>query len=125
MFWVVFFLFGLPCPSSSVQVVELKKKLKALSAESQQQAEELAVWRLASQTAPIFDLQDEVSILSQSQSIQQTTGEMTQSQGLTSTVQPPCPAVQESRGSVAIIREDELLLSCSSNKLQGHMLITR
>lgn len=120
-----FFWFGLPCPSSSVQVVELKMKLKALSAESQQQAEELAVWRLASQTAPIFELQDEVSILSQSQSIQQTTGEMTQSQGLTSTVQPPYPAVQESRGSVAIIREDELLLSCSSNKLQGHMLITR
>lgn len=83
------------------------------------------MWRLASQTAPIFDLQDEVSILSQSQSIQQTAAEMTQSQGLTSTVQPPYPAVQESRGGVAIIREDELLLSCSSNKLQGHMLITR
>lgn len=111
--------FNLPCPSSFVQVVELKKKLKALSAESQQQAEELAVWRLASQTAPIFDLQDETSILSQDHETTPSPG------GPTSTAQPPPAAVQRGCGSVTVVREDELLLSCSSNKLQGHIVFSR
>lgn len=101
------------------QVVELKKKLKALSAESQQQAEELAVWRLASQTAPIFDLQDETSILSQDHETTPSPG------GPTSTAQPPPAAVQRGCGSVTVVREDELLLSCSSNKLQGHIVFSR
>lgn len=108
------------------QVVELKKKLKALSAESQQQAEELAVWRLASQTAPIFDLQDETSILGQPQSVQEKPFEPTPGPGgLTSTAQlPPVPG-QRSCSSVTVIREDELLLSCSSDKLRGQILFSR
>lgn len=106
--------------------MELKNKLKALSAESQQQAEELAVWRLASQTAPIFDLQDEASILSQPQPVQEKHREATPNPGgLTSIAQPPPAAGQESRGSVTVVREDELLLSCSSNKLQGHIVFSR
>ncbi|TKS72254.1 Centromere protein F [Collichthys lucidus] len=38
------------------KVVELHMKLQALSKDTQQQAEELAMWRLASQPAPTFDL---------------------------------------------------------------------
>lgn len=118
--------FSLPCPSSFVQVVELKRKLKVLSAESQQQAEELAVWRLASQTAPIFDLQDETSILSPPQPVQEKDDEAPPSPGaLTSTAQPPPAAGQTGCGSVTVVREDELLLSCSSSKLQGHIISSR
>lgn len=102
-------------------MVELKNKLKALSAERQQQAEELAVWRLASQTAPIFDLQDETSILSQPQPVQEKHQATTPSAG----TQPPPAAGQRSRGSVTVVREDELLLLCSSNKLQGHVVSSR
>ncbi|XP_037636203.1 centromere protein F isoform X2 [Sebastes umbrosus] len=95
------------------QVEELQMRLRALSAETQQQAEELVMWRLASQTAPTFDqflpntdnmseTQDQVSAVRQSQSIQ-----------------------QESPGNVTVVREDELFLSCFSNKLQGRMLFSR
>lgn len=107
-------------------MVELKKKLKALSAESQQQAEELAVWRLASQTAPIFDLQDEISILSQPQPVQEKVDETTPSRDLNPAAQELPPAAgPRSFGRVTIVREDELLLSCSSNKLQGHIVLSR
>lgn len=94
-------------------MVELKNKLKALSAESQQQAEELAVWRLASQTAPIFDLQDETSILSQPQAVQEKHQE-----GRTSSAHSAC-------ANLTVVREDELLLSCSSHKLRGHVVFSR
>lgn len=117
---------SLLCPSLFVQVVELKNKLKALSAESQQQAEELAVWRLASQTAPIFDLQDETSILSQPQPVEGKHHETTANPGdLTSSAQPPQAAGQRGCGSVTIVREDELLLSCSTNNLHGHIVFSR
>lgn len=123
---MVYAKLNLACPSSFVQVVELKNKLKALSAESQQQAEELAVWRLASQTAPIFDLQDETSILNQPQPVQEKHHETTLSpEGLTFTDQQPRAAGQRSCGSVTVVREDQLLLSCSSNKLQGHIVSSR
>lgn len=111
-------------------------KLHALSVKAQQQAEELAVWRLASQPAPIFDLantddksgtQDQISTVRQPQSNQQQTDEMTQGLNLTvqAQVKAPYPVVQESHGNVTVIREDELLLSCSFNKLRGHMLFSR
>lgn len=107
-------------------MVELKNKLKALSVESQQQAEELAVWRLASQTAPIFDLQDETSILSQPQPVQEKHHETTPNPGgVTFSAQPLAAAGQRSCGSVTVVREDELLLSCSSNNLQGHVVSSR
>ncbi|XP_042348943.1 centromere protein F isoform X2 [Plectropomus leopardus] len=111
------------------QVEELQMRLQALSAQTQQQAEELAMWRLASKPAPTFDqfppgsdnqseTQDQVSSVRQSQSNPQQTDETTQ-------FQEPYLGVQESRGNVTVVREDELLLSCSSNKLQGRMLFSR
>ncbi|XP_049441036.1 centromere protein F [Epinephelus fuscoguttatus] len=113
------------------QVEELQMRLRALSAQTQQQAEELAMWRLASKPAPTFDhfipktdsqseTQDQISAIRQSQSNQQQTDEMIQSQ-----VQAPYLGVQESPGNVAVVREDEIFLSCSSNKLQGRMLFSR
>lgn len=87
-------------------------KLQALSRETQQQAEELAMWRLASQPAPTFDLSN-TDNQSETQSDQQQTDEA------------PRLGVQESPGNVTVTREDELLLSSSSNKLQGRMLFSR
>lgn len=103
-------------------MVELHTKLRALSAVARQQAEELTVWRLTSQIPPLFDLsntenpsvnQDQISGVSQSQSDQYQTEE-----GLTL-------GVLESHGKVTVARTDELLLSCSSNKLQGYILNSR
>lgn len=102
-------------------------KVRALSEETQQQTEELAVWRLTSQPAPTFDLantdnqsetQDKISAVRQSN--QQQTDAMMQAQ-----VQAPHLDVEESHGNITLIREDELLLSCSSSKLQGRMLFSR
>ncbi|XP_029297154.1 centromere protein F-like [Cottoperca gobio] len=111
------------------QVEELQMMLRSLSAETQQQTEELVMWRLASQPAPTFDqflantdnqseTQDPISAVRQSQSNQQQTDEMTLSQA-------PYLGIQESPGNVTFVREDELFLSCSSNKLQGRMLFSR
>lgn len=111
-------------------------KLRALSVEAQQQAEELAVWRLTSQPAPVFDLpntddksetQDQISTVKQPPSNQQQPDEMTQGLNLTvqAQVEAPNPVVQESPGNVTVIREDEFVLSCSFNKPRGHMLFSR
>ncbi|XP_059202178.1 centromere protein F [Centropristis striata] len=108
------------------QVEELQMRLKALSTETRQQNEELIMWRLASQPAPTFEqllpnidnqseTQDKIFAVSKSQSDQQHTDETTQIQA----------QVQESPGNVTAVREDELFLSCSSNKLQGRMLFSR
>lgn len=114
--------FILSCNSDFVQVVELHTRLRALSAVARQQAEELTVWRLTSQPPPLFDLsntesqsvnQDQISDVSQSQSDKNQTEE-----GLTL-------CVLEGHGKVTVARTDELLLSCSSNKLQGYMLNSR
>lgn len=94
------------------KVVELHMKLQALSKDTKQQAEELAMWRLASQPAPTFDLSN-TDNESETRSNQQQTDEA------------PCLGVQESPGNVTVTREDELLLSSSSNKLQGRMLFSR
>ncbi|XP_051276841.1 centromere protein F isoform X2 [Dicentrarchus labrax] len=126
------------------QVMELQMQLRALSKETEQQANELAIWRLASQPAPTFNLpntdnqsetQNQISAVRQSLSNQQQTDEMTrilpgtQKPALTLTVQAqiqtPDLGVEESTGNVTIVREDELLLSSSSNKLQGRMLFSR
>lgn len=118
------------------QVVELHMRVRALSEETQQQAEELAVWRLASQPATTFDqflpnkdnqseTQDQIFAVIQSQLNQPQTDELTHILPGTQ-VQPPYQGVQESSGNVTcVIREDELLLSCSSDKLQGRMLFSR
>ncbi|XP_060904277.1 centromere protein F [Labrus mixtus] len=92
------------------QVVELHMKLHTLSEETQQQAEELTMWRLASQPAPTFD-----DPSTDNQSNQQQTDGLSQNQA----------NVQESLCNVTVIRGDELHLSCTSNKLQGRMLFSR
>ncbi|KAG7518931.1 hypothetical protein JOB18_047567 [Solea senegalensis] len=116
------------------QVVALQGKVRALSEETQQQNEELALWRLASQPAPTFDqilpIKDDhyqISAVVKSQSNQQHTDETTndlpgtKSEALAGQIR----VIQQSPSHVAVVREDELLLSCSSNKLQGQMLFSR
>ncbi|XP_032383843.1 centromere protein F isoform X1 [Etheostoma spectabile] len=109
------------------QVEELQMRLRTLSAETQQQAGELLMWKLASQPAPTFDqflsntdkpskTLDQISAVRQSQSNQQA-GQVQ--------VQDPYLGVQESPGNVTVVREDELFFSCTSNKLQGCMLFSR
>lgn len=125
-------VYSVYCHSSSVQVEALQIRVRALSEETQQQAEELAVWRLASQTAPTFEeceTHELTSAVKQSQSNQEQTDEMTQCSPQTLPVQDPVqtPTLdrQKSQETVTVIREDELLVSCSSNKLQGRMLFSR
>ncbi|XP_034739328.1 centromere protein F isoform X3 [Etheostoma cragini] len=107
------------------QVEELQMRLRTLSAETQQQAGELLMWKLASQPAPTFDqflsntdkpsqTLDQISAVRRSQSNQQA-----------GQVQDLYLGVQESPGSVTVVREDELFFSCTSNKLQGCMLFSR
>lgn len=104
-------------------------KVRSLSEETEQQADELAVWRLASQPVPTFDqceTHEQVSAVKQSHSNQQQTDEMTQSPAQTPSVRPPVQTpTLDSQDNITVIREDELFLSCSSNKLQGRMLFSR
>ncbi|XP_055015263.1 centromere protein F isoform X2 [Boleophthalmus pectinirostris] len=89
------------------QVVALQTKLQALSEENQQKTEELALWRLASEP---------VCALTESELVehQHERGPGHQHS-----------ASQEQSGCVTLRREDEILLSCSSNKLQGRILFSR
>ncbi|KAM4621797.1 uncharacterized protein ACJ7VT_006096 [Polymixia lowei] len=137
------------------QVVALQAELQAVSEENQRQAEELAIWRLASQPAPTVDqdliqtcdqseIQDQTSVLFQTpnQSSQQQTHnvshDLSETQASTPTAQARAPTpgpeepaalgvseLQHCVSTVTVIREDELLLSCSSNKLHGRMLASR
>ncbi|KAM4555424.1 uncharacterized protein PAE49_014478 [Odontesthes bonariensis] len=128
------------------QVEALQRKVRSLSEETQQQAQELAVWRLASQPAPAFDQSltntgdecetlEQVSAVTESLSHQQQTDELTHTQtGAQSQIQTPSPhtevqpplrAAQKTQDNITVIREDELSLCCSSNKLQGRMLFSR
>ena len=118
-------LLDVVCPSTTVQVEELQMRLRTLSAETQQQAGELVMWKLASQPAPTFDqflpntdklseTLDQISAVRQSQSNQKT-----------GQVQASYLGVQESPSNVTVVRQDELFLSCPSNKLQGCMLFSR
>ncbi|KAL6117386.1 uncharacterized protein ACO6RY_15182 [Pungitius sinensis] len=99
------------------QVKELQRSLRSLSAESEQQAEELVRWRLSAQPAPTFDqslpnadnrceTQDQIPAATQSQWDQRQ-------------------AHETSSGIVSVVREDELFLSCSSSTLQGRLLFSR
>lgn len=140
-------MFHLSCPFSVVQVVALQMKLHALSEENQQQAEELTLWKLASQPVPTFDqnlpntddkpeLQDQAPAVRQTQSDQQQAEDIshvlpetqTVPQALAQTLgfEESTPlSVLQSPDYVKIIREDELFLSCSSSKLHGRMLASR
>uniref|UniRef100_A0A1A7XH40 Centromere protein F n=2 Tax=Iconisemion striatum TaxID=60296 RepID=A0A1A7XH40_9TELE len=120
------------------QVEALQRKVKSLSEETQTQAQELAMWRLASQPAPAFsDLHpnlddqvlDQISQVSQSQVNAQPPDELTQSQSQTppvqTQVQVPMWGSQTGRDIITVIREDELSLCSSSNKLRGRLLFSR
>lgn len=105
-----------------MQVVALQMQVRALREQTQQQAHELVVWRLASQPASTFgkvvsdtdnQIQDQLSAVTQSK---QRHGDQAQQQLL---------GPQGGSGKMTVTREDELFLSCSSNKLQGRMVLSR
>ncbi|KAF7228347.1 centromere protein F isoform X2 [Nothobranchius furzeri] len=118
------------------QVEALQRKVKSLSEETQTQSQELARWRLASQPAPAFNdlhhnlddqILDQISEVSQSQFNPQPPDELTQSQIQTLPVQTQVPMWGSHTGQdiITVIREDELSLCSSSNKLRGRMLFSR
>ncbi|KAM8908074.1 uncharacterized protein AB9W97_005626 isoform 3-T3 [Spinachia spinachia] len=89
------------------QVKELQRSLRSLSAETEQQAEELVRWRLSAQPAPTFD-----------QWLPNTDNQYE--------TQDQIPAAWNQRsGVVSVVREDELFLSCSSSTVQGRLLSSR
>ncbi|XP_077466311.1 uncharacterized protein LOC144082787 isoform X2 [Stigmatopora argus] len=83
------------------QVVALQRKREELMMVSQEQAEELAIWRLAGQPSSTLDQ----VLHNQGQEMEK-------------------PAQPNTRGhnTTLVIREDELLLSSTSNRLQGHII---
>ncbi|XP_035988335.1 centromere protein F-like [Fundulus heteroclitus] len=109
------------------QLEALQGRVRTLTEETRVQAQELTLWRLASQPASavqqlLSDADGESETLpSPSPSTRQPTEEPAQSRA-----QTVCSAVQKSQDVVTIIREDEFSLCCSSsNKLQGRMLFSR
>ncbi|XP_017263922.1 centromere protein F isoform X2 [Kryptolebias marmoratus] len=119
------------------QVEALQRKVRVLSEETKAQAQELSVWRLTSQPAstlnhllPITEDEcetlDQISAGSQPQSDQQAIDELPQSQtGSQIQAQEPRRGSQTSQDIITVIREDELSVCCSSNKLRGRMLFSR
>ncbi|XP_029021445.1 centromere protein F isoform X2 [Betta splendens] len=95
------------------QVVALRAKVWALTEQTQQQADELVVWRLAAQPAPTLETQDQFCAVPHSD--QQPDGQ----------AQQQLLGPQGDSGKMIVTREDDLFLSCSSNKLQGRMLFSR
>ena len=97
--------------SPPLQVVALQAHLQILSEEHQKQAEELALWRLTTNELT----QVQMPWLSQDQTQEQA----------------PCLGQEGqlllggSPSSVTVIREDELLLSCTSSRLYGRTLGSR
>ncbi|XP_019718923.1 centromere protein F [Hippocampus comes] len=83
------------------QVVALQRKLQKLTEVAQQQAEELAIWRLTSQPSSALDL----VLPSQSET-------------------PTQHSAEDQSAALVIRREDEVLFSCISSRLQGRMLCT-
>ncbi|XP_029966578.1 centromere protein F [Salarias fasciatus] len=110
------------------QVEALQLKIRTLSEEMQQQAEELALWRLSSQPAPAFDADEQQDGEEQISAVrlthQQQADEPDRSRTQTQN-QTPAPASQRRQENVTVIREDDVLLSCTSNKIQGRMLFSR
>lgn len=131
--------FSLLCAFPPIQVVALQKKQQALFEENQKQAEELVVWRSASKPAPAFDqihpytgnqCEMQNQIASQQDINIMIPMPLTQSQDPTVTGQTHIQVTSlldgsQNPGHVTVMREDELFLSCSSNRLQGRMLSTR
>ncbi|XP_067374244.1 centromere protein F isoform X2 [Channa argus] len=111
------------------QVVALQMKVQALTKQTQQQADELVVWRLASQPAPTFDkvhpnTDKQSDSQAQISAITEPNQQHTDKQ-MTNQADTQMLGHHGSPGNVTVIREDGLFLSCSSNKLQGRMLFSR
>lgn len=90
-------------------MVALQAELQSLSEENQRQAEDLAVWRLMAQT-PCLDPEDPIAA--------------THSPAPLSPGHNTAP-LSPGHNTVTVIREDELLLSCTFNRLYGRTLVSR
>ncbi|MEQ2216025.1 hypothetical protein XENOCAPTIV_009600, partial [Xenoophorus captivus] len=113
------------------QLEALQRRVRTLNEETQVQAQELTLWRIASQPASAVqqlltspdgagETLRQVPAATQSQSTQQPTEDLTQRYTQTAHSQG-----QMSQDIITVIREDELSFCCSSNKLQGRMLFSR
>ncbi|MED6268338.1 hypothetical protein CHARACLAT_021350, partial [Characodon lateralis] len=113
------------------QLEALQRRVRTLTEETQVQAQELTLWRIASQPASAVqqlltspdgagETLRQVPAATQSQSTQQPTEDLTQKYTQTAHSQG-----QMSQDIITVIREDELSFCCSSNKLQGRMLFSR
>jgi hypothetical protein len=120
-------------------VVALQAELRTVSEEKEKQAEELVLWRLASPPTaasrsqePSPGLKDPPPPLNgplrRPESSQPPRGALE--------VMAPAPTpgagepevtkdLWQDRGTLTVIREDQLILSCSSKKIQGTMLTCR
>lgn len=110
-----------------VQVEALQRRVRTLTEETEVQAQELALWRLASQPASavqhlLTNADDESETLRRipAASRPEPTEEPTKRLPQTGHSQ-----VQKNPDVVTVIREDEVSLCCSSRKLQGRLLFSR
>uniref|UniRef100_A0A4W5NJY3 Si:dkeyp-115e12.6 n=1 Tax=Hucho hucho TaxID=62062 RepID=A0A4W5NJY3_9TELE len=104
------------------RVAALQAELQSLSEENQRQAEELAVWRLTAQT-PCLDPEDPIAA-------PLSPGHNTAPLSPGHNTAPLSPGhntapLSPGHNTVTVIREDELLLSCTSNRLYGRTLASR
>ncbi|XP_023184472.1 centromere protein F-like [Xiphophorus maculatus] len=109
------------------QVEALQRRVRTLTEETEVQAQELALWRLASQPASavqhlLTNADDESEMLRRipAASRPEPTEEPTKRLAQTGHSQ-----VQKNPDVVTVIREDEVSLCCSSRKLQGRLLFSR
>ncbi|XP_041701807.1 centromere protein F [Coregonus clupeaformis] len=114
-------------------VVALQAELQSLSEENQRQAEELALWRLMVQP-PCLDPEDPTAATLSPGHNTATLSPATLSPGHnTATLSPATLSPGHNtatlspgqHNSVTVIREDELLLSCTSSRLYGRTLASR
>ncbi|XP_007550371.1 centromere protein F isoform X1 [Poecilia formosa] len=101
------------------QVEALLRRVRTLTEETEVQAQELVLWRLASQPASavqhlLTDADDESETLRQIPAASRS-----------ELAQTGHSQVQKNPDAVTVIREDEVSLCCSSRKLQGRLLFSR
>jgi len=98
-------------------------------AEKEKQAEELVLWRMASLPPPASGLQPhspDPNDQTLPESCQAPGGAVEMEEGpQASTLSPEEPEVTKDRGTLTVIREDQVFLSCASGTLQGSMLTCR
>ncbi|XP_014892938.1 centromere protein F isoform X2 [Poecilia latipinna] len=101
------------------QVEALLRRVRTLTEETEVQAQELVLWRLASQPASavqhlLTDADDESETLRRIPAASRS-----------ELAQTGHSQVQKNPDAVTVIREDEVSLCCSSRKLQGRLLFSR